>query len=66
MHYTVHIAQLLQSALSRVCTCTGTFCLSVQNSGMGIGVVGVVKCDFLEPVHNKQNFSRTDQYTSVV
>jgi hypothetical protein len=25
----------------------------------------VVKCDFLEPVHNKQDFNRTDQYKLV-
>jgi hypothetical protein len=39
--------------------------ITVQNAGTGRGVVGVVSMidkDFLEPVHNKQDFNRTDKY----
>jgi len=33
-----------------------------QLNGSGKGVVGVVEVDFLEPVHNKQDFNKTDKY----
>ena len=28
----------------------------------GQGVVGVVEVDFLEPIHNKQDFLKTEKY----
>ncbi|XP_076838789.1 MORC family CW-type zinc finger protein 3b isoform X2 [Brachyhypopomus gauderio] len=28
----------------------------------GIGVIGVIECNFLQPTHNKQDFDDTDQY----
>jgi len=34
----------------------------LQMSGQGVGVVGVVEVDFLEPIHNKQDFNKTDRY----
>jgi len=26
------------------------------------GIVGVVEADFLDPIHNKQEFDKTDRY----
>ena len=40
-------------------------CGCLQQNGQGKGVVGVVEVDFLEPVHNKQEFNKTDKYKSV-
>ncbi|XP_060944504.1 MORC family CW-type zinc finger protein 3-like [Limanda limanda] len=28
----------------------------------GVGVIGVIECNFLNPTHNKQSFDETDQY----
>ncbi|XP_035265614.1 MORC family CW-type zinc finger protein 4-like isoform X4 [Anguilla anguilla] len=28
----------------------------------GVGVIGVIECDFLQPTHNKQDFDNTDKY----
>ncbi|KAM7380435.1 hypothetical protein PAMP_003730 [Pampus punctatissimus] len=28
----------------------------------GVGVIGVIECNFLDPTHNKQNFMETDKY----
>ncbi|XP_007251410.3 MORC family CW-type zinc finger protein 3b [Astyanax mexicanus] len=28
----------------------------------GVGVIGVIECNFLQPTHNKQDFDDTDQY----
>ncbi|XP_052243720.1 MORC family CW-type zinc finger protein 3-like isoform X12 [Dreissena polymorpha] len=33
-----------------------------QANEHGVGVLGVVEVNFLEPVHNKQEFNRTDRY----
>ena len=33
-----------------------------QQKGQGLGVVGVVEVDFLEPIHNKQDFMITNRY----
>ncbi|KTF87578.1 hypothetical protein cypCar_00003614, partial [Cyprinus carpio] len=30
----------------------------------GVGVIGVIKCNFLQPTHNKQDFDDTDKYRS--
>ncbi|CAE1304793.1 MORC [Acanthosepion pharaonis] len=35
-----------------------------QANELGVGVVGVVEVDFLDPIHNKQDFKRTDRYNS--
>ena len=29
---------------------------------IGAGIVGVVEADFLDPIHNKQEFDKTDRY----
>ncbi|KAE8621506.1 hypothetical protein XENTR_v10004855 [Xenopus tropicalis] len=36
-------------------------CQSKANN-KGVGVVGVVECNFLNPIHNKQDFEHTDEY----
>lgn len=40
-------------------------CLHVwQGSGLrgGVGVIGVIECNFLKPAHNKQDFEYTKEY----
>lgn len=32
----------------------------------GVGVLGVVEADFLQPTHNKQNFDNTKMYRAVI
>ncbi|KAM4609445.1 LOW QUALITY PROTEIN: MORC family CW-type zinc finger protein 3a [Polymixia lowei] len=32
----------------------------------GVGVIGVIECDFLEPTHNKQDFDNTDKYRKTI
>ncbi|CAH1227222.1 MORC3 [Branchiostoma lanceolatum] len=32
----------------------------------GVGVIGVIQCDFLKPTHNKQDFDYTKEYRSTV
>ncbi|XP_018101401.1 MORC family CW-type zinc finger protein 3 isoform X2 [Xenopus laevis] len=34
----------------------------LQANNMGVGVVGVVECNFLKPIHNKQDFDDTKVY----
>ena len=36
--------------------------LQFQANNLGVGVVGVVQCDFLQPTHNKQDFDYTKAY----
>ena len=37
-----------------------------QSLAQAVGVVGIVQCDFLEPIHNKQDFNKTDRYKLVL
>ncbi|XP_064598348.1 MORC family CW-type zinc finger protein 3-like isoform X2 [Liolophura sinensis] len=37
-----------------------------QANELGVGVVGVVELNFLEPIHNKQDFNKTTQYNSCI
>ena len=37
-------------------------CVEQAGGVQGVGVVGVVEVDFLEPIHNKQDFNKTDRY----
>ncbi|XP_013400418.1 MORC family CW-type zinc finger protein 3 isoform X2 [Lingula anatina] len=37
-----------------------------QNNSLGVGVVGVAEVDFLEPIHNKQDFNKTDRYNACI
>ncbi|MFT7799932.1 MORC family CW-type zinc finger protein 3-like isoform X1 [Arapaima gigas] len=32
----------------------------------GVGVIGVIECNFLQPTHNKQDFDNTDKYRKTV
>ncbi|OCT93782.1 hypothetical protein XELAEV_18011453mg [Xenopus laevis] len=34
----------------------------LKANNMGVGVVGVVECNFLKPTHNKQDFDYTNEY----
>lgn len=40
------------------------FLILIKASGqrVGIGVVGIIECDFLKPAHNKQDFEYTKEY----
>ena len=35
--------------------------LLIQANVHGVGVVGVIEADFLTPIHNKQDFNKTDR-----
>ncbi|XP_029690866.1 MORC family CW-type zinc finger protein 3a isoform X2 [Takifugu rubripes] len=32
----------------------------------GVGVIGVIECNFLDPTHNKQSFDETDKYHKTI
>ncbi|XP_075567462.1 MORC family CW-type zinc finger protein 3 [Pelecanus crispus] len=34
----------------------------LKANNMGVGVVGIIECDFLKPTHNKQDFDYTNEY----
>ncbi|XP_028249810.1 MORC family CW-type zinc finger protein 3a isoform X2 [Parambassis ranga] len=34
----------------------------LKANNKGIGVIGVIECNFLDPTHNKQSFMETDKY----
>lgn len=34
----------------------------LQANNMGVGVVGIIECNFLKPTHNKQDFDYTNEY----
>ncbi|KAG8518556.1 MORC family CW-type zinc finger protein 3, partial [Galemys pyrenaicus] len=34
----------------------------LKANNMGVGVVGIIECNFLEPTHNKQDFDYTNEY----
>ncbi|KAM6923955.1 MORC family CW-type zinc finger protein 3 [Xenentodon cancila] len=36
--------------------------LKVSGQRAGIGVIGIIECDFLKPAHNKQDFEYTKEY----
>ncbi|XP_027970834.1 MORC family CW-type zinc finger protein 3 isoform X2 [Eumetopias jubatus] len=35
---------------------------SLRANNMGVGVVGIIECNFLKPTHNKQDFDYTNEY----
>jgi len=43
-------------------TCCLLYLQTSPYSSIVVGVVGVVEADFLEPIHNKQEFDKTDRY----
>ncbi|XP_071332067.1 MORC family CW-type zinc finger protein 3a [Trachinotus anak] len=34
----------------------------LKANNQGVGVIGIIECDFLDPTHNKQSFNETDKY----
>jgi len=40
--------------------------MQLQNSGNGVGVIGVIEADFLQPTHNKQDFDDTKEYRRTI
>ncbi|XP_028413636.1 MORC family CW-type zinc finger protein 3-like [Dendronephthya gigantea] len=38
----------------------------LKANNLGVGVVGVVQCDFLQPTHNKQDFDYTKAYRACI
>ncbi|XP_074852442.1 MORC family CW-type zinc finger protein 3 isoform X2 [Carettochelys insculpta] len=38
----------------------------LKANNMGVGVVGVIECNFLKPTHNKQDFDYTNEYRLTV
>ncbi|XP_060732017.1 MORC family CW-type zinc finger protein 3-like [Tachysurus vachellii] len=32
----------------------------------GVGVIGVIECDYLTPMHNKQDFEKTEEYRKTI
>lgn len=41
------------------------FHILFQANNMGVGVVGIIECNFLKPTHNKQDFDYTNEYRYV-
>ncbi|CAL8390336.1 unnamed protein product [Gadus morhua 'NCC'] len=41
-------------------------CQKDASNKQGIGVIGVIECNFLEPTHNKQDFDNTDKYRRTI
>ncbi|CAL8344679.1 unnamed protein product [Boreogadus saida] len=41
-------------------------CQKDANNKQGIGVIGVIECNFLEPTHNKQDFDNTDKFRNTI
>ncbi|KAL9968840.1 hypothetical protein ACROYT_G020979 [Oculina patagonica] len=38
----------------------------LKANNLGVGVVGVIECDFLQPTHNKQDFDYTKAYRACI
>ncbi|KAM4730843.1 MORC family CW-type zinc finger protein 3a [Anableps anableps] len=38
----------------------------LKASKKGVGVIGVIECNFLDPTHNKQSFIETDKYRKTI
>ncbi|KAM5281186.1 MORC family CW-type zinc finger protein 3 [Ctenodactylus gundi] len=38
----------------------------LKANNMGVGVVGIIECNFLKPTHNKQDFDYTNEYRLTV
>ena len=53
---------LLLFCLKRVLLTSSLWIFFFQANNLGVGVVGVIECDFLQPTHNKQDFDYTKAY----
>ncbi|XP_028969349.2 MORC family CW-type zinc finger protein 3a [Esox lucius] len=40
--------------------------VQLKANNQGVGVIGVIECNFLEPTHNKQDFDNTDKYRKTI
>ncbi|KAL0963642.1 hypothetical protein UPYG_G00308970 [Umbra pygmaea] len=40
--------------------------VQLKANHQGVGVIGVIECNFLEPTHNKQDFDNTDKYRKTI
>ncbi|XP_064167305.1 MORC family CW-type zinc finger protein 3a [Anguilla rostrata] len=38
----------------------------LKANNRGVGVIGVIECNFLKPTHNKQDFDYTDEYRKTI
>ncbi|XP_018614720.1 MORC family CW-type zinc finger protein 3a [Scleropages formosus] len=38
----------------------------LKANNKGVGVIGVIECNFLKPTHNKQDFDYTDEYRKTI
>ncbi|MED6264610.1 hypothetical protein CHARACLAT_016518, partial [Characodon lateralis] len=38
----------------------------LKANNKGVGVIGVIECNFLDPTHNKQSFIETDKYRKTI
>ncbi|XP_043988151.1 MORC family CW-type zinc finger protein 3a isoform X1 [Gambusia affinis] len=38
----------------------------LKANNKGVGVIGVIECNFLDPTHNKQSFNETDKYRKTI
>ncbi|KAJ8246675.1 hypothetical protein GJAV_G00254160 [Gymnothorax javanicus] len=36
-----------------------------RSAPKGVGIIGIIECDFLKPTHNKQDFDDTEEYRKV-
>ncbi|KAF3694771.1 MORC family CW-type zinc finger protein 3 Nuclear matrix protein 2 [Channa argus] len=39
---------------------------SLRANNQGVGVIGVIECNYLDPTHNKQSFNETDKYRKTI
>lgn len=51
-------------SITLLCYCV-IWPLPEQVERKGVGVIGVIECNFLQPTHNKQDFDDTDKYRSL-
>ena len=60
------IVVLLLAEMPQVSELVGVFhtvqLFLANTANNGAGIVGVVEADFLDPIHNKQEFDKTDRY----
>ncbi|XP_067371166.1 MORC family CW-type zinc finger protein 3a isoform X2 [Channa argus] len=38
----------------------------LKANNQGVGVIGVIECNYLDPTHNKQSFNETDKYRKTI
>lgn len=58
----MHISPMQMSSPLHCGAIVSFLSLPEQVERKGIGVIGVIECNFLQPTHNKQDFDDTDKY----